>query len=64
MAQMREWLGARTQDTSSLVCRMISEITDGEKCAAYEVFINPSTIGAARPAGFMAGANAMNTLIF
>lgn len=30
----------------------------------YDDFINPSTIGAARPAGLIAGASAMNTFTF
>ncbi len=35
-----------------------------EGAVTYDAFINPSTIGTARPAGARAGARAINTLTF
>ena len=35
-----------------------------EELETHEAFISPSTIGAARPGGFIAGANAMKTFTF
>ena len=49
-----------------LACRQTIEMVIPHECSeqTYDDFIRPSTMGAANPAGLIAGARAIKTLTF
>lgn len=64
---MRGWISARKIGIREWVCIFYYEISFSipyNESKTHDAFISPSTTGAARPGGLIAGANAMKTLTF